>query len=131
VFWSGPLQLRASPILWIAAGVIISLCAIILEDKVRRAWVAPRLAAFESDDAGRWERSLKEIRANGLCGQRRCLMPICSKLMERFGLAPGECGPFACPSGFGLHAPDVPANLALPFQTVYGYSVRQVCAIGD
>jgi hypothetical protein len=87
--------------------------------------------AFEGNDMARWEHSLLEVKANWLCGHRRCLMPICAKLRQRFGVATGESGPFASPYGFAIEAPDVPPDLAAPFANVYGYPVKQVCAIGD
>jgi hypothetical protein len=58
-------------------------------------------------------------------------MSVCFKLIERFDRTSGERGPFASPFGFATEAPDVPPNLAGPFTKVYGYPVRQVCAVGD
>jgi hypothetical protein len=116
---------------WAIVGVGLTIIAMSWAEKADADWLAPRLKTFETDDTARWEQSLKEIQANWLCGHRRCLMPICYKLMDRLGRTSGESGPFASPFGFAIEAPNAPSHLAEPFIKVYGYPVRQVCAIGD
>jgi len=123
----------SAPVRWsgAAAGACLAIAAMVLVARLDAGWLAARKQAFESDDALKWEHSLRDIKANPLCGHRRCLMPVCNQLTRRFGVGTGECGPFACPFGFGLDAPDVPSDLDRPFKNVYGYSVKQVCATGD
>jgi hypothetical protein len=122
---------KALAITWAIVGVCLTILAMSLAQKTDADWLAPRLKTFETDDIARWEQSLQEIKANRLCGHRRCLMPICYKLLQRFGRTVGEGGPFASPFGFAIEAPNVPPDFAGAFTKVYGYPVRQICAIGD
>jgi len=122
---------KATAITCLLAGVAIAALTMGLANKADADWLRPRLQPFQTDDVDRWERSLQDIRANWFCGHRRCLMPICMTLMQRFGKTTGRPGPFAVPFGFAFEAPNVPAHLAEPFSKVYGYPVQQVCVIGD
>jgi hypothetical protein len=126
---------RGARLLGLAGVLAGGALAVVVSLSVQRAvneWVAQRVSVFETNDTARWEQALREVRANWMCGHRRtCLMPICYKLFQRFNTRSGECGSFACPFGFAIDAPNVPGPLATPFQTVYGHSVFEVCAIGD
>lgn len=97
-------------------GVCVTIAAIVFVAKADAGWLAARRRAFESDDMSKWEQSLRDIKANPLCGDRRCLMKVCSQLMNRFELGSGECEPFAC------------SDLDRPFQAVYGHSAQQICS---
>jgi hypothetical protein len=121
---------KARTIAWVALGACLIVAAMVTAQRVHANWLAPRLQAFDTDDMARWEQSLRDIRTNWFCGRRRCLMPVCNKLTSRFGRGAGETG-FAPILGFGVEAPRVPANLAGPFNEVYGRPVTQVCAVGD
>jgi hypothetical protein len=112
------------------AGVGLAIGLATLATKADAAWLAPRLGVFDRDDVGSWEKALSEIKGRWLCGHRRCLMKVCTKLDARFGRTGGESG-FASPLALVLEAPDVPKRLVLPFEKVYGYRFRQVCVIGD
>jgi hypothetical protein len=115
----------------VIAGVALTAGSMVLAIRADASWLAPRLEAFDGDDVDAWEKALADIRAHPLCGHRRCLMPVCIKLMMRFGKTTGELGPFASPFGLAWDAPDVPSHLATPFEKVYGYPLRQVCVLGD
>jgi hypothetical protein len=112
-------------------GIVVTAVAMALTVRADAAWLAPRLQVFDTDNVASWEQSLSDIKGRWLCGHRRCLMPVCGKLMARFGRTSGTAGPFVSPFGFVLEAPDVPQALALPFVKIYGHPVTHVCAIGD
>lgn len=125
------LEINTRAIASIALGVCLVAGTMVGVRLADTAWQASRLESFNGEDTGRWELSLNEIRSNWLCGHRRCLMPICYKLMARFGRTSGRCSDFACPFGLAVEAPNVPPQLAAPFMTVYGHSAQEVCAVGD
>lgn len=105
---------------FILAGAIVGVCiavaVMVFAAKADAGWLAVRQKAFDSDDVRSWEQSLRDIKANPLCGHRRCLMKVCSQLMNRFELGSGECEPFAC------------SDLDRLFQAVYGHSAQQICS---
>lgn len=112
-------------------GAILTAAAMMLAVSADASWLAHRLRAFDTDDIASWETSLSEIKSRWLCGHRRCLMPVCDKLMGRFGRTAGARGSFVSPIGFALEAPKVSPEFALPFVRVYGHPVTHVCAVGD
>jgi hypothetical protein len=113
-----------------SVGVCLTVGAMVWAQRADAGWLASRVQAFETDDLMLWEQSLREIQGNWLCGRRRCLQPICGKLIRRFGEGKGETG-FAPALGFVFRAPTVPHDVDERFINIFSHPVRQVCAYGD